>query len=78
MCALLQYFPDTYADREVLPLHVRCAASQQGCQWQGPLKQYEVRDLDLFLQAVQDGMQAMCVFLVLPALASVGLCECEM
>ncbi|XP_065194180.1 TNF receptor-associated factor 2-like [Sycon ciliatum] len=40
------YFPDTYADREVLPLHVRCAASQQGCQWQGPLKQYEDHQLD--------------------------------
>lgn len=35
------YYPDKAVQREVLSLLVFCSHKQHGCQWQGPIKQWE-------------------------------------
>ena len=38
----IQLFYDNYAKREVLSLHVSCHGDDEGCNWNGELRELEV------------------------------------
>ena len=37
-------YPDTFSDREISKLAVRCENKENGCRWSDRLGNYEVRD----------------------------------
>lgn len=38
----MQYFPDNFVRREINNLDISCRWSQNGCKWNGKLKNYTV------------------------------------